>query len=78
MVAAAMISAGALGGVCGSTIFRKQDAPDYLPGMWATIAMQLLHLILTFAMSWHFKRQNARADRGEVVLEGVEGFRYAP
>lgn len=78
VVAAAMISAGALGGVCGSTIFRKQDAPDYLPGMWATIAMQLLHLILTFAMSWHFKRQNARADRGEVVLEGVEGFRYAP
>lgn len=37
VVAAAMISAGAIGGVCGSTIFRAQDAPLYLPGMWATI-----------------------------------------
>lgn len=27
IVAAAMISAGALGGICGSSIFRSQDAP---------------------------------------------------
>ena len=32
VVAAVMISAGAVGGVCGSTIFRSQDAPQYLPG----------------------------------------------
>lgn len=95
IVAAAMISAGAVGGVCGSTIFRRQDAPLYLPGeicprpycsphanifsgMWATIGMQCLHIVITFVMSLYFKRQNKKADRGEVVLEGVEGFRYAP
>lgn len=42
VVAAAMISVGAAGGICGSTIFRSQDAPQYLPGMWSTIAMQFL------------------------------------
>jgi hypothetical protein len=29
-----MIAVGAAGGVTGSTIFRAQDAPMYLPGMW--------------------------------------------
>lgn len=38
VVAAAMISFGAAGGIAGSTIFRAQDAPTYLPGMWSTIA----------------------------------------
>ena len=28
IVAAAMISVGAVGGICGSTIFRSQDAPQ--------------------------------------------------
>ncbi|KAK4495208.1 hypothetical protein PRZ48_013537 [Zasmidium cellare] len=77
VVAAAMISAGAIGGVCGSTIFRDQDSPLYLPGMWATIALQMLHIVITFCMSMYFKRQNAKAERG-AVLEGVTGFRYAP
>lgn len=34
VVAAVMIGAGAAGGICGSTIFRSQDAPTYYPGMW--------------------------------------------
>lgn len=34
VVAAIMIAAGAAGGICGSSIFRSQDAPQYLPGMW--------------------------------------------
>ena len=80
VVAAAMITAGAAGGVCGSTIFRSQDAPLYTRGMWATIGMQMLYLIGTCAMSMHFKRKNKAADEGRVEdrLEGVAGFRYAP
>jgi hypothetical protein len=34
VVAAVMIGSGAAGGICGSTIFRSQDAPTYYPGMW--------------------------------------------
>ncbi|CAO2655022.1 Nn.00g117550.m01.CDS01 [Neocucurbitaria sp. VM-36] len=79
IVAAAMISVGAAGGVTGSTIFQAKDAPKYLPGMWATIAMQILYSILTFCMSMNFKRLNKLADEGKrPALEGVEGFRYAP
>lgn len=78
VVAAAMISAGAVGGVCGSTIFRSQDAPQYLPGMWATIAMQFVYILITFSLSMFFKKQNKLADQGSKILEGVEGFRYAP
>ncbi|SMQ56040.1 unnamed protein product [Zymoseptoria tritici ST99CH_3D7] len=77
VVAAAMITAGAVGGVCGSTIFRRQDAPEYLPGMWATIAMQAVYICVTAALSFHFTRQNRKADREGRILEKVEGFRYA-
>ena len=78
IVAAAMITVGAAGGITGSTIFRAQDAPTYFPGMWATIESQFLYLVATFAMSMHFTRMNRAAERGQYVLEGVEGFRYAP
>lgn len=51
----------------------------YLPGMWATISMQLLYSIVTFCLSMYFKRQNRLADEEKrPALEGVEGFRYAP
>ncbi|EXJ63060.1 hypothetical protein A1O7_03505 [Cladophialophora yegresii CBS 114405] len=79
VVAAVMISVGAAGGITGSTIFRSQDAPQYLPGMWSTIAMQILYSAVTLGMSMYLKRQNRLADEGKrPALEGVEGFRYAP
>ncbi|KAJ4516605.1 hypothetical protein HRR78_006512 [Exophiala dermatitidis] len=79
VVAAAMISIGAAGGITGSTIFRSQDAPQYLPGMWATISMQMLYSTVTILLSIYLRRQNRLADEGKrPALEGVEGFRYAP
>lgn len=53
-------------------------AKRYIPGMWATISMQLLYSVVTFCMSMYFKRQNKLADETGKTLEGVEGFRYAP
>lgn len=79
VASAAVISAGAIGGICGSTIFRSQDAPEYFPGMWSTIAMQFVFIAMTFSLSMYFQYRNRLADQGKVsVLEGVEGFRYAP
>lgn len=78
VVSAVMITMGAAGGVCGSTIFRSQDAPRYMPGMWTTIGMILAYACITFSMSMYFKKQNRLADEGKrPALEGVEGFRYA-
>lgn len=79
VVAAASISGGAIGGICGSTIFRSQDAPQYLPGMWTTIILLILYCVVTFSLSRYFTHQNRLADEGKKpTLEGVEGFRYAP
>ena len=79
VIAAAMISMGGAGGICGSTIFRSADAPLYLPGMWTTIGLQIAYIISTFALSMHFKRENKLADEGKKpTLENVEGFRFAP
>ncbi|KAF1966057.1 hypothetical protein BU23DRAFT_574313 [Bimuria novae-zelandiae CBS 107.79] len=76
VVAAVMISVGSVGGICGSTIFRTQDAPIYFPGMWATIAMHLLNSMLTCCMSMYFKGMNKLADEGnKPALEGVEDSR---
>ena len=66
-----------------STIFRSQDAPLYMPGMWSTISMLILYIIITISLSMHFKRQNKLADQAqaegrEYILEKVPGFRYAP
>lgn len=79
IASAAVISAGALGGICGSTIFRSQDAPRYLPGMWSTIAMQMLFIGIVTGLTVYFKKKNRLADEGVLnELEKVEGFRYTP
>lgn len=78
LVAAAMITVGAAGGITGSTIFAAKDAPMYLPGMWATIGFQFLYIAGTSSLSLWFTKKNREADETGIVLEGVEGFRYAP
>lgn len=63
----------------GSTIFRHEDAPNYTPGIWATVGMLIVFMFVTGFLSWFFTAQNWRADQGiEEKLEGVKGFRYAP
>lgn len=54
VVSAAVIAAGAVGGVCGSTIFRSQDAPLYMPGMWyvSVICLSTLLFMTDFANSF--------------------------
>lgn len=36
-----------------------------------------MYIVITVALSMYFKRENRKAERGEVVLEGVSAFRYA-
>ncbi|KAF5629313.1 major facilitator superfamily transporter [Fusarium sp. NRRL 52700] len=78
IISAAMITAGAIGGITGSTIFRVQDTPRYLPGMGTTIAFQALYIVLTAGMDYYFKKKNKDADEKGTILEGVPGFHYAP
>lgn len=44
-----------------------------------TIVLQFLFIVFMFSLSMYFRRMDCLADQGKVrVLEGVEGFRYAP
>ena len=67
---------GGVGGVAGSLVFRSQDAPGYVPGIWACLAANFLILAIVGALSVYFARCNRKAERGEHVIEGQEGFRY--
>lgn len=39
---ASLVGLGGVGGIAGSLVFRSQDAPRYLPGIWASIAYVVL------------------------------------
>lgn len=74
---ATLVGFGALGGIVGSTVFRSEDAPDYVPGISVAMGSQVLILVLVGLLTIDFKRQNKKADRGEKVLEeGDKHFRY--
>lgn len=67
---------GAVGGIYASTVFMQKEAPTYRTGLWAVTGAQLYLFVSTLGMTYHYWRQNKKADRGEVVLEGMEDFRY--
>ncbi|KAM5429141.1 hypothetical protein McanCB21832_007953 [Microsporum canis] len=73
---ASLVGLGGIGGIAGSLVFRSQDAPEYIPGIWAAITSQLILLITAAALSWYFWRSNRKADRGELVIEESPSFRY--
>jgi len=75
--ASALFSAfGGIGGIAGPLVFRSQDQPKYLPGMYASIACNLCVLVCTAGMTVWSWIQNKKAKRGTVVLEEQEGFLY--
>ncbi|KAL2372501.1 phthalate transporter [Blastomyces gilchristii SLH14081] len=71
-----LVAMGGVGGVAGSLVFRSQDAPEYIPGIYAAIACQFLLLLIVGSLSLYFWRCNKKADRGELVIEGSPTFRY--
>ncbi|KAL2803131.1 major facilitator superfamily domain-containing protein [Aspergillus granulosus] len=73
---ATLVGFGGIGGIAGSLIFRSQDAPDYIPGIWGAMACQFLLLIVVSTLSAYFWYCNRKADRGELIIEGSADFRY--
>ncbi|KJY01880.1 phthalate transporter like protein [Zymoseptoria brevis] len=75
---AVMISVSGIGGVYSSVVFRQQDAPDYVPGLVAVMCANGLAVALSTITTVVLRRQNRRAEQGEVILAGLEGFRSTP
>ncbi|PHH82782.1 hypothetical protein CDD82_4856 [Ophiocordyceps australis] len=67
---------GGIGGIAGALVFRSQDAPHYLPGIYACMACNVCVLVCVGGMTLWFLRMNSRARRGLVVLEELKGFTY--
>lgn len=73
---ALMVAAGGIGGVIGSTVFRSQDAPAYVPGIITCMLCGGINLVTATVLVIHFYRANKKADAGLRIIEGLEGFRY--
>jgi len=73
---AILVGGGGCGGIIAANVFRQQDAPKYLPGLYTAIGVQALTVVLVLKKFLVFYVQNRKADRSEMVIEGTEGFRY--
>lgn len=65
-----------MGGIIGTTVFRAKDAPNYRPGILATLIANVLIVIIVILLSIKFHRANKRVSAGGKLIEGLEGFRY--
>ncbi|KAF8169931.1 high-affinity nicotinic acid transporter [Pholiota molesta] len=74
---ASIILWGGVGGIMATTVFRQQDFPRYVNGMWATIGLQLLMIVMLGITTFVFSRRNHLRREGKIgPLEGQENFYY--
>lgn len=73
---ATLVGMGGIGGIAGSLIFRSQDAPEYKWGFVGTIVSVVVTIVTCAVLSLVFWRRNKKADKGELLIEGLQGFRY--
>ncbi|KAJ7594898.1 major facilitator superfamily domain-containing protein [Mycena floridula] len=77
VASAVTVAFAGVSGIIASTVFREEDYPKYLPGLWVTIGSQFLLLVMVAITNIHFRRQNRLAREGKVgPLEGQPGFYY--
>lgn len=76
VTAAAVTAMNGAGGIAGSYIVRADEAPRYMTAVWISIGSHVLIILIIVVMSVHFLLANKRADKGTLVIEGVQGFRY--
>lgn len=71
---AIVVAAGGIGGIIAGASYRQQDAAGgYRPGLWTTIAAQLTVCVICLGLMYYFRRENKKADRGEKLIQGMEG-----
>jgi peptidoglycan/LPS O-acetylase OafA/YrhL len=73
---ATLVGAGGVGGIAGALVFRSQDQPRYLPGIYASLACNFCILLCTGFTTLWFRQSNKKARAGSVVLEGSSTFLY--
>lgn len=77
--AAVLVAWGGIGGIFASVTFIQKEAKDGYPtGVFFTIAMNAYAVCAAFGMSMFFRYRNKQAERGEIILENADDFRYHP
>lgn len=76
LASATLVGSGGIGGIIGSTVFRSQDNPEYVPGIIATLIANGTIILVVLLLDWKFYRANKRAAAGGKPVAGLEGFRY--
>lgn len=69
---ATLVGMGGVGGIAGSLVFRTQDAPTYIPGLWACIAASLLLITLVCILDVYFYFENKKQAAGSYAIEGSD------
>jgi hypothetical protein len=75
-VAAAVTACNGLGGIAGSYIVRREEAPRYMTAIWVSISSHILMIAIVCVCTVLFWRANRRQRKGKGLIESVEGFRY--
>lgn len=65
-----------MGGIIATTVFRAQDAPDYVSGLIATILANGLIVVVAGLLTLKYNRANKRVDAGGKPIERKIGFKY--
>jgi len=74
---AMIIAFGGIGGIIATTVFRQQDFPRYVPGLWVTIGCQFFMLGMLAASSFYFIMKNKQVREGTAPpIGGRPGFYY--
>lgn len=78
VTSAIIVAFGGVGGVFASLVYRQADFPTYRPGIYATIACQIVMLLLLAITTTYYRTQNQNLRRGATnkPLEGQVGFFY--
>lgn len=69
---ATLVGFGGIGGIAGSLVFRTQDSPTYIPGLWACIAASLLIIVIVVLLDVYFFFQNKKQAQGSYAIEGAD------
>ncbi|KAI2628454.1 MFS general substrate transporter [Hypoxylon sp. NC1633] len=73
---AVLITISGIGGIYSSLVFRQQDAPDYVPGIIAVMAVCIAAVVAACISIVVLKWENKRADEGKKIIDGLADFRY--
>ncbi|KAI6578270.1 hypothetical protein MCOR06_010714 [Pyricularia oryzae] len=67
---------GGFGGIIASVAFVSRESPRYLSGVWTTVALLLVSIVLIIIMDVYFWHRNKAAREGRVLNEGINGWMY--